>query len=279
MTDVRTGLRSYDLEMVWEALLPHLPGAGQQVSLRNNQRSVLKQYLKAAQAEHADVLRPSSAFLQAFLRGFSDKTPGYVRNTVSNLKGVYTALRGLGLISRTFDPLLGLEGPSLSARPGEERRQYTDEELARLITGAPVEDRCLLLLGAHAGLRTGEVVALEWAQVRWLEGALSVHGRQIPRSPELDDALRAWGRKHGGLLASGPVFEFRTQATVRARLGRRCAAAHVEYRPWQALRASYGSRLWQETRDPVVMMDQLGIGLKAVEAYLRMDKAAAAEPD
>lgn len=266
-------LRTHDFPSLWPVLLPHLPGGGQHPQTSLNQRSAIKKFVLAAQLERANLLQPSAEFIHVYAASLQGGSAGSVRNTLSHLRGLYQALRALELVPGSYDPFLTLDSPALPARPGEERRFYRAEEISRLIAPATTEDRCLILMGAHAGLRTGEVLKLAWDDVRLSEGRLEVQGRSLPPSPDLEQALYAWSRRQGGAFAEGPVFGFTTPHEVRRRLFTLCAAANVPYRPWQALRAAYALHLWQHTHDPGTMIDQLGIGsLKAVEAYVRMER-------
>jgi len=47
----------------------------------------------------------------------------------------------------------------------DKRQPYTEEEVGRLLQVADPTDRVLVLLGAHAGLRASEMVALAWGYV------------------------------------------------------------------------------------------------------------------
>ncbi|WP_407542815.1 tyrosine-type recombinase/integrase (plasmid) [Deinococcus radiomollis] len=269
--ELRAALGGYDLEAAWEWLAPVLPQ--HPLTLRNH-RYAFKRYLDHARLDHADVLRPDPEFLSAYLLTFRSLDPGHARSLFSRLRGLYKAFRQLGVIPSTYDPLLGLPVPRLDVQPGEARRHFDDEEVGRLLTHADgPEERCLILLGSHAGLKSGEVCALQWSGVQLTEASLNVHGRAVPKNGPLDGALRDWARKHGGLLATGTVFAYKETYVVNTRLHRLCARAGVRYRPFTALRSAYALRLWQTTHDPRIMVEQLGIGsLKAVEAYMRMEK-------
>lgn len=268
-SDLRDALRAYDLDGAWVHLAPLLPP---HPLTQRNHKYALKRYFDHARIDHADLLRPTPTFLNAYLLTFKTLDPGSARSLFSRLRGFYKALRTLRMIPSTYDPLLTLSVPRLTAQPGEARRHYTDDEVQRLLTHAnDVEERCLLLLGAHAGLRSGEVCRLQWPDVQLTEAELMVHGRTVPKGSWLDEALRAWARKHGGLLAEGQVFPYKDTYAVNQSLHRLCGRAGVPYQPYTALRSSYALRLWQTTHDPRVMVKRLGIGsLKAIEAYARM---------
>lgn len=268
-SDLRDALRAYDLDGAWEHLAPLLPP---HPLTQRNHKYALKRYFDHARIDHADLLRPTLTFLNAYLLTFKTLDPGSARSLFSRLRSLYKAFRQLGVVPSTYDPLLTLSVPRLTAQPGEARRHYTDDEVLRLLTNAKdPEERCLLLLGAHAGLRSGEVRRLQWPDVQLTEAELMVHGRTVPKGSQLNEALRAWARKHGGLLAEGQVFPYKDTYAVNHRLHRICERAGVPYRPFTALRSSYALRLWQATHDPRIMVEQLGIGsLKAVEAYVRL---------
>lgn len=267
--EVRSALSRYDLEAAWTHLTPALPQ--HPLTLRNH-KYAFKRYLDHARADRTDLLRPTPEFLNSYLLTFAALDPGHARSLFSRLRGLYKALRHLGVIPRTYDPLLTLTVPRLTAQPGEERRHYTDPEINQLLTHArDAEERCLILLGAHAGLKSGEVCTLNWTDVQLTDATLRVRSRLIPKGGLLDEALRAWARKHGGLLAEGPVFGHKDTYSVNQQLHQLCSQADLPYKPFTALRSNYALRLWQTTHDPRTMTEQLGIGsLKAVEAYARM---------
>ena len=269
--ELRAALAAYDLETAWGVLAPVLP---QHPLTQRNHRYALKRYLDQARLGRTDVLRPDPEFLTAYLLTFNSLDPGHARSLFSRLRGFYKALRQLKVIPGTYDPLLGLSVPRLKAQPGTDRRQFSDSEVERLLAhAATAEERCLILLGSQAGLKSGEACGLQWADVQLTETALTVQGRTVPKGGLLDEALRVWARKHGGLLAAGDVLPWRETSAVNARLRRVCDRAGVPYRPYTALRSGYALRLWQSTHDPVVMIEHLGLGsLKAVEAYVRMDR-------
>ena len=269
--DLVLALRSFDLQGAWDGLHPLLPEHPQ---TRSNYYYTLKRYLHFAALNRMDMLRPTPQDLRIFVASLDGLDPQHVRTLLSRLRGIYKALRTLGLVASTYDPLLALHGPPLARAPGEGRRHYLQAEVLRLAAQADPGDRCLLLLGAHAGLKTHEVVAVCWPDIQLMDATLRIHGRLISKSDDLEQALYAWARLNGGLLAEGRLFSFKEQWAVNTRLRRLCTAANVDYRPWGALRSSYALRLWQATHDPELMIQQLGLtSLKAVEAYQKMEAA------
>ncbi len=268
-TELRAALKAYDLDLAWGCLAPVLP---QHPLTQRNHKYAFKRYLDQARLNHTDILRPDPEFLATYLLTFNALDPGHARSLFSRLRALYKALRRLQLIPSTYDPLLSLTVPRLSVQPGQERRYFSEPEVGLLLVHATsAEERCLVLLGSHAGLKSGEICKLQWLDVQLTEAMLAIQGRVIPKDELLDDALRDWARKHGGLLATVNVFPYRDTYTVNSRLHRLCERAGIHYRPFTALRSSYALRLWQTTHDPRIMVDHLGIGsLKAVEAYVQM---------
>ena len=205
--ELRAALQTYDLDGAWTHLTSHLP---QHALTQRNHRYALKRYLEHAHASQADILHPKPDFLAAYLETWKSFTPGHARALYSRLKSLYKALRELGTIPKTFDPLLTLTAPRLTEQPGEARKFYTQAEIGRLLAQARgAEERCLVLLGSDAGLRSGELRRLQWQDVHLTEATLLVQERRVDKGGRLDDALRDWARNHGGLLTSGNVFTYR----------------------------------------------------------------------
>jgi len=130
-----------------------------------------------------------------------------------------------------------------------------------LLAVATGEDRVLVLLGAHAGLRVSEALALRHADVRLSDGELDVRdgkggkARTVPVSASLASALREVAhtdsqdsREDGH--AEGRVLRLRDDRQARLRLRRlTVAAAGVPYRGYHALRHYCGTRLMRDTGD------------------------------
>ncbi|GGJ67417.1 tyrosine-type recombinase/integrase [Deinococcus aquiradiocola] len=272
LPDLRVALSSFDVDGVWEAVAPLLPP---HPLTRRNHRSALKRYLTFARAQGADVLRPDRVFLEAYALSFAPLDAGHAAALHSRLRALYAAFRTLGLLPATYDPLLGLKPPRPQARPGEGRAHYAPAEVDVLLAHVDgEEERALVLLGVRAGLTTGEVVRFTWADAQLTQATVRAGARLVPKDARLDDALRAWAARNGGLLADGTVFSFRDTFAVNARLRRLCLRANVPYRPWTALRSAFALHLWQSTHDPAVMVRHLGLSsLKAVEAYRHMEDA------
>ena len=68
----------------------------------------------------------------------------------------------------------------------------TFEELSRLTEAVKIDPErlALVLLGADAGLRQGEIIALEWGDVDLVAGALTV--RRLSKFGVLKGSSSAW---------------------------------------------------------------------------------------
>ncbi|MEF2280308.1 site-specific integrase [Deinococcus sp. YIM 134068] len=269
---VRRALLRHDLDSAWPILRKHLPDARENPTTLKNTLSGIKKLVTYAQEQGESLLSPAPGFAARYLEATGHHAPATRRVLLSRARALYHALRELEVVGPHFDPFADVRGPDLRVRPGEDKVLYEDEEVARLVAHADAEARALVLLGADAGLTTGETARLTWEDVQLSGDHLRVRGRDIVASGRLTDALRAWAaRDEGVLYARGSVFSL-TDHAIRARLYRLCRQANVTYKAWRALRHHYALRLWQETGDPHLVADQLGLGtLLAVQPYVRLE--------
>jgi integrase len=137
---------------------------------------------KLASLQSIDVQRLVDAMLG------EDLDPSTIRNTVNSLRAVFRrACRPGGDVS--VNPTLGLELPSVDSRRD---RIAEPDEAVRLLEALPAEDRALWAAACYAGIRLGELRALEYdpkegldlaggvIHVRW--GWDPAHGRIRPKS-------------------------------------------------------------------------------------------------
>ncbi len=147
-----------------------------------------------------DLLRPTRADAEAYVRQLRDPrreadpsdrhveaqrrqgrqptkslTPASVRQRVAAARAFYEALRWTGV--STADPFAEVTLPKLTEKPVERARAkaYTLEELEWMASvSRDWDDRLILLLGAHAGLRVSEMLSLTWDDVDLRGGRLTV---------------------------------------------------------------------------------------------------------
>lgn len=229
-----------------EAFLLLHGSAGAKVSphTREAYRLGVRDLCRAWQAEN--LLRPSRDAAPVWLRTLEDegKSPATCRVKVAAARALYRALRWAGATSvAPFEDARPARDPT----PAWDKRQpYSRDELERLLDRASPEDRAMVLLGAHAGLRVGEITALRWADVDLEAGELTTTGkgmkvRHVPLSASLTAALQEVGRS-----GDERIFPF-TVSNARYRMRVLCRRAGVSYKGMHSLRHAAGTRLYAET--------------------------------
>ena len=144
-------------------------------------------------------------------------------------------------------------------------RVYTEHELLELEAATrEQQERVILLLGAHAGLRVSEMLRLLWSDLDLRAGELLVRlgkgGKTagVAVSPKLAKALTVYRR---AMEARGEprqeVLELRSQFGVFNRMRLLCQRAEVNFKGVHALRHSAGTRLYLQTGDLGQVQDHL----------------------
>lgn len=148
-----------------------------------------------------------------------------VRQRVSAAKALYDALRWAEVTNA--DPFEGVPLPKLPAGAVERAKvkAYSQEELeAMAAVCGDWDDRFILLLGAHAGLRVSEMLDLTWEQVDLHNGNLTVafgkgnKSARVTLSDELAHNLAT--RAHGLTPQHGQVLETRSRSHIYNRVRR-----------------------------------------------------------
>jgi integrase/recombinase XerC len=159
---------------------------------------------------------------------FKPLSPASVRSRVSAARALYDALRWADVTeARPFDdvPL-----PKLRSKAVERAREkaYTQEELERMARVChDWDDRLILLLGAHAGLRASEMLALRWEDIDLHRGRLTVRfgkGGTTATVTMSDELLRNLRTLRHGLFptgsATGHVIDSRSRSRLYERVKR-----------------------------------------------------------
>ncbi len=189
-------------EFVPDFVQGHMVAKRLSASHRYSAESVLKKHLKPAFGSLAlDEITSKrvSDFVATDLEGLKEKT---VNNILTLLKT---------MLSKAAEWKLIAEVPKISKLrySADEMEFYDFDTFDRLVVAATKLDPrylVLVLLGARAGLRAGEILALEWPAVRLDRGELHVRqaqwkheikkpksgkARTVPLSADLAAALRA----------------------------------------------------------------------------------------
>jgi hypothetical protein len=159
--------------------------------------------------------------------------------------------------------------------PPQEFDFLTFEELSRLLEAVKddPERRALLLLGSDAGLRQGELVALEWEEVDVVAGTLTVrrsswHGivgtpksgrdRKVPLTVRLRAALRAHRHLRSELVFCHPDGRPFTQSAIEAALRFACKRAGLRRIGSHVLRPTLCSHLAMRGAAPKAIQELVG---------------------
>jgi len=210
--------RDHDHDTLW-SLVAAMLAEGDRVSphtVRAYHAGVLR-YLAWAEASGVAILRPErgagTRYRLDLMRAYAN--PGTVNTRLSGARALYRGLAWVGL--EYVDPFAEVRGVRDGRAPEAVRPAYSHREVAALLTAATdTHDRVAILLGADAGLRAAEMLALDWSHVTlpergasgaWSEsGTMLVHGkgrteRVMPIGDELADALDALPSRSGPVIA------------------------------------------------------------------------------
>lgn len=237
-----------------------------QHTLRTYRRGVLD-LLTAWGGEN--LLRPSRDAGVIYLRRLEaglkpDGTPAAKPPSAATLqvklaaaRTLYRALRWSGATeARPFEDVRAAKDPTPA---WEKRRPYTDAEVEALLELAEPAERVMVLLGAHGGLRIGEMTELEWRDIDLAKRTLKVRTGKggkagtVSLTGRLRDALerlRSEPSEPNRQRGSELVLPWASDH-ARRRFRRLCERAGVDYQGAgvHGLRHAAGTRYYQQTND------------------------------
>lgn len=230
-------------------------------TLRTYRRGVLD-LLEAWQGEN--LLRPSRDAGVLYMRRLESGADGGEPPKAATLqvklaaaRTLYRALRWSGATeARPFEDVRVAKDPT---PPWEKRRPYDDDEVEALLELATGAERALVLLGAHGGLRIGEMADLRWndldfgkssLRVRSGKGGKAASVRMTRRLREVLEELRRDVGDTNRQRDAGLVLPWGADH-ARRRFRRLCARAGVDYRTAgvHGLRHGAGTRYYRQTKD------------------------------
>lgn len=264
-----TAARDMDVETLWDLLeanliLNGLAGAKVSTHTLRAYRKGLRTFLEFARVMGVQLLRPRPNHGAAYARwlegqGYSTST---VRVRLAAARKLFAALRWAGATHAT---------PFADVRPApdpvprtEKRKPYAQTEVDTLLRQANLEEKVILLLGAHAGLRVSEIAGLQRADIHVFgeHAHLIVTGKRqkrqsVPLSQSLQSALQAWMTatpQLGNNVISGQSSDY-----VQDRVKAVCERSGVTYsrRQVHGLRHSAGTRIYKDTGDLLAVRDHL----------------------
>lgn len=241
---------TYDAPELWRMVQAHMStnaaqGTGTSPHTIRAYEAGVRQVVTHCRDEGENLLRPSREAGPAYREAL--RTAGYAPATInqrlSAARALWAALRHYG--ATTADPFDGVKGARDPRAMWDRRTEYPlgvvrallevleREELTAQAAGDATEaakarsDRRMVLLGADAGLRAAEMVALTWGDVDQAARTLRVLGkgskeRHVPCSPALWAALEA---DRGA--DDEPVLLVRSASGARYRLDRALQLAGV----------------------------------------------------
>jgi integrase len=171
-------------------------------------------------------------------------TPSTVRVRLAAGRALYRALRWTG--ATAADPFQDVRAAPERTPAWEKRQPYSESDLTALLSAGNNEERLIILLGAHAGLRVAEMCSLTGGDIDPIAGQITIRSgkgrkqRRVSMSATLAAAFAATG-----VLPDQPVVNL-TDSGVRKRLASLCGKAGVAYRGVHALRHAAGTRLVRE---------------------------------
>lgn len=194
------------------------------------------------------------------LTGGEPPSPATLSVKLAAARTLYKALRWAGATeARPFDDVRVAKDPT---PPWEKRRPYRDGEVEALLALAAGAERVMVLLGAHGGLRIGEMADLRWDDVDLATSTLRVRSGKGGKAATVRMTRRL--REALAELAQDPDYqagEKRQRDTsyvlpwtadhARRRFRRLCARAGVDYETAgvHGLRHGAGTRYYRQTRD------------------------------
>lgn len=297
-----------DEEALWELVEAHLTLRG--VSGVTTSKHTLRAYRRGLHElltmwQGENLLRPGRdagpLYVQRLLAGERDEllaaepagsrrgrrakggplTPATASLRVAAGRALYGALAWAG--ATDADPFRDVRIGRAASHAAESTgtRHYTEYELIELQAAArDQQERVILLLGSHGGLRVSEMLALTWDAVDLRAARLTVRSGKgnktapVDLTPRLAEALLTYRRAMDLSGVPRPhVLELRSQFGVFNRLEKLCARAEIEFKGVHALRHSAGTRLYRQTGDLGLVQDHLRHAtLDMARHYARSDR-------
>jgi integrase len=131
-------------------------------------------------------------------------------------------------------------------------RFLSQADVTKLVSAAPDDQwRAFIVTALYTGLRSGELLELEWRDADFETRRVTVGDSWVPMHQVVFDALQAIRRR------SGPVFDLGSRSAIAHRFRKVADAAGVECRPYDLRRACVG------------MLAAAGVPIKFVVRILR----------
>jgi integrase len=141
-----------------------------------------------------------------------DAAPRTVRNIRSAAAALFRFAEARCYIGKGDNPATGTE--KIKAKNGEDIEIYSPVELARLLDAAPDSIRPAMAIQAFTGIRTAELMRLDWQAVKLARGHIEITAanaktasrRIVPILPNLAAWLKDTAKKTGRIFPSGADY-------------------------------------------------------------------------
>jgi len=141
-----------------------------------------------------------------------DAAPRTVRNIRSAAAALFRFAEARCYIGKGDNPALATE--KIKAKNGDDIEIYSPAEMARLLAVAPDSIRPVMAMQAFTGIRTAELMRLDWKNVKLLRGHIEVTAanaktasrRIVPILPNLAAWLKNASKKTGKIFPSGADY-------------------------------------------------------------------------
>ena len=215
---------------------------------------------RVADAFKMDIARVTTADVQMWLDGMK-AAPRSVKNFRAAASGLFKFAEARGYITKGENPVAGTE--RIKIRNSEPISIFTPAEVRRLLAAAKDSFKPVIALQAFAGLRSAEVMRLDWRDVKLSRGHIELGAdktktasrRLVPISANLREWLADHAKKTGQVFPHGRAYFHELQRDTAAATEtqadaktKRAALAPVEWKQ-NALRHSFISYRVAETGD------------------------------
>ena len=219
-----------------------------------------------------DAVTPS--LVRAWIASLTDISNKRVNNILVPLRGIFADAFHDGVIDR--NPMDRIKNLSLDTR---EPDPFSPEEVAAILEKAEGPLRHLVQFAFWTGLRTSELIALEWGDVDWGRGSIFVR-RAIVRKVTKDTKTKAGHRevkllapaiealnaqKEHSLLAGGRIFTnpitrtpWNDDTAILRHWQSLLRKAGIRYRNPYQTRHTYASLLLSAGENPMWVASQMG---------------------
>ena len=184
----------------------------------------------------------TTADIQQWLDGM-DAAPRTIRNCRNTASGLFKFAEARGYIGKGDNPVTGTE--QIKTKNAEAIEIYAPDEIVRLLAAAPDTFKPVMAIQAFAGLRSAEVIRLNWQDVKLERGHIEIKAinaktasrRLVPITANLAAWLKTHVKKTGKLFPASRAYFHELQREI----SKRTKTNKLEAVPWKhnALRHSF----------------------------------------